>query len=70
MKRQVAEAEAAIAELEAEQAALLEKLGDGSLDAQGMAEAGKRLKTLEFDLSKHTLAWEEAALALEELTAE
>lgn len=70
LKRQVAEAEAAIAELEAEQAALLEKLGDGSLDAQGMAEAGKRLKTLEFDLSKHTLAWEEAALALEELTAE
>ena len=70
LKRKVAEAEAAIAALEAEQAELLEKLGDGSLDAQGMAAAGKRLKALEFDLGKHTLEWEEAALALEELTAE
>ena len=70
LKRKVAEAEAAIAALEAEQVELLEKLGDGSLDAQGMAVAGKRLKALEFDLGKHTLEWEEAALALEELTAE
>lgn len=70
LKRKVAEAEAAIAALEAEQTELLEKLGDGSLDAQGLAAAGKRLKALEFDLGKHTLEWEEAALALEELTAE
>jgi hypothetical protein len=48
----------------------LEKLGDGSLDAQGLAAAGKRLKALEFDLGKYTLEWEEAALALEELTAD
>ena len=70
LKRKVAEAEAAIAKLEAEQATILESLGDGSLDAQGMAEAGKRLKALEFDLGKLTMEWEEAALALEELSAE
>jgi ATP-binding cassette subfamily F protein 3 len=70
LKRKVAEAEAAIAKLEEEQAAILESLGDGSLDAQGMAEAGKRLKALEFDLGKFTMEWEEAALALEELSAE
>lgn len=70
LKRKVAEAEAAIAKLEAEQATILESLGDGSLDAQGMAEAGKRLKALEFDLGKLTMEWEEAALALEEFSAE
>ncbi len=70
LKRKVAEAEAAIAALEAEQATILESLGDGSLDAQGMAEAGKRLKVLEFDLGKQTMEWEEAALALEALSAE
>lgn len=70
LKRKVAEAEAAIAALEAEQATILESLGDGSLDAQGMAEAGKRLKALEFDLGKQTMEWEEAALALEALSAE
>lgn len=70
LKRKVAEAEAAIAALEAEQASILESLGDGSLDAQGMAEAGKRLKALEFDLGKQTMEWEEAALALEALSAE
>lgn len=70
LKRKVAEAEAAISALEAEQATILESLGDGSLDAQGMAEAGKRLKALEFDLGKQTMEWEEAALALEALSAE
>lgn len=70
LKRKVAEAEASIAALEAEQATILESLGDGSLDAQGMAEAGKRLKALEFDLGKQTMEWEEAALALEALSAE
>jgi hypothetical protein len=35
-----------------------------------MAEAGKRLKALEFDLGKQTMEWEEAALALEALSAE
>ena len=70
LKRKVAEAEAAIVALEAEQATILESLGDGSLDAQGMAEAGKRLKALEFDLGKQTMEWEEAALALEALSAE
>lgn len=70
LKRRVETAEAAIAKLEAEQEELTAKLGDGSLDAQGMAEAGKRLRDLQFDLSKVTLEWEEAALALEELTAE
>lgn len=70
LKRKVAEAEAAITALEAEQATILESLGDGSLDAQGMAEAGKRLKALEFDLGKQTMEWEEAALALEALSAE
>jgi ATP-binding cassette subfamily F protein 3 len=70
LKRKVAEAEAVIAALEAEQATILESLGDGSLDAQGMAEAGKRLKALEFDLGKQTMEWEEAALALEALSAE
>jgi hypothetical protein len=70
LKRKVAEAEAAIAALEEEQAKILESLGEGSLDAQGMAEAGKRLKALEFDLGKRTMEWEEAALALEELSAE
>lgn len=70
LKRKVAEAEAAIAALEEEQATILAALEAGTLDAQGMAEAGKRLKALEFDLGKHTMEWEEYALALEELTAE
>ena len=62
-----AEAEAAIAKLEAEQAELTARLGDGSLDAQGLADAGKRLRALQFDLGKRSLEWEEAATALEAL---
>lgn len=68
LKRKVAEAEAAIAQLEAEQAELTARLGDGSLDAQGLANAGKRLRALQFDLGKLSLEWEEAATALEALT--
>lgn len=68
LKRKVAEAEAAIAQLEAEQAELTARLGDGSLDAQGLADAGKRLRALQFDLGKLSLEWEEAATALEALT--
>ncbi len=68
LKRRVAEAEAAIAKMEAEQAALTESLGNGTLDAQGLAAAGKRLRALQFDLAKVSLEWEEAALALEELS--
>ena len=70
LKRKVAEAEAAIAAMEAEQAELTERLGDGSLDAQGLAEAGKRLRALQFDLAKRSLEWEEWATALEDLSAE
>lgn len=70
LKRKVAETEAAIAALEAEQADLLGQLEEGSLDAQGMATVGKRLKALEFDLGKQTLLWEEYATALEELTSD
>ncbi len=65
LKRRVADAESAIAKLEEEQAQLTEALGDGSLDAAGLAETGKRLRQIEFDLSKLSLEWEEAALALE-----
>ena len=67
LKRRVAEAEAAIAKLEAEQAELTEALGNGTLDAQGLADAGKRLRALQFDLAKLSLEWEEAATALEAL---
>ena len=67
LKRRVAEAEADIARLEAEQAELTAALGDGSLDAQGLAEAGKRLRAILFDLGKRSLDWEEAATALEAL---
>ena len=67
LKRRVAEAEADIARLEAEQAELTAALGDGSLDAQGLAEAGKRLRAIQFDLGKRSLDWEEAATALEAL---
>lgn len=67
LKRRVADAEAAIAKLEAEQAELTEALGNGTLDAQGLADAGKRLRALQFDLAKHSLEWEEAATALEAL---
>ena len=70
LKRKVAETEAAIAALEAEQGTILAALEAGSLDAQGLADAGKRLKALEFDLGKQTQLWEEYALALEELTSE
>ena len=70
LKRKVAETEAAIAALEAEQGTILAALEAGSLDAQGLADAGKRLKVLEFDLGKQTQLWEEYALALEELTSE
>ncbi len=65
LKKRVADAETAIAKLEEEQAALTDKLGDGSLDAAGLAETGKRLRQIEFDLAKLTLEWEEAATALE-----
>ncbi len=67
LKRRVAEAEAAIAKMEAEQDELTEALGNGTLDAQGLADAGKRLRALQFDLAKMTLEWEEAATALEAL---
>ena len=67
LRRQVEAAEAAIAALEAEQSALTAALGDGSLDAQGLADAGKRLRAIQFDLAKRTLEWEEAAEALERL---
>ncbi len=68
LKRRVETAEAAIAKLEAEQEALTAQLGDGTLDAQGLADAGKRLRALQFDLAKLTLEWEEAATALEALS--
>lgn len=67
LKKRVAEAETRIAKLEAEQTALTASLGDGSLDAAGLAEAGKRLRALQFDLGKASLEWEEAATALEAL---
>lgn len=67
LKRRVADAEAAIAKLEAEQAELTEALGNGTLDAQGLTDAGKRLRALQFDLAKLSLEWEEAATALEAL---
>lgn len=67
LKRRVADTEAAIAKLEAEQAELTEALGNGTLDAQGLADAGKRLRALQFDLAKLSLEWEEAATALEAL---
>ena len=70
LKRRVADAEAAIAKLEAEQTALTASLGDGSLDAQGLAAAGKRLRAIQFDLGKLSLEWEEAATALEALQAD
>ena len=67
LKRRVADTEAAIAKLEAEQAELTEALGNGTLDAQGLADAGKRLRALQFDLAKLSPEWEEAATALEAL---
>ena len=70
LRRRVETAEAAIAKLESEQEALTAALGDGTLDAQGLADAGKRLRAIQFDLAKLTLEWEEAATALEALTAE
>lgn len=69
LKRKVAEAEAAIATLEAEQADLTARLAEGSLDPKGMADAGKRLKDIQFELNDLTRDWEAAATALEELTA-
>jgi ATP-binding cassette subfamily F protein 3 len=66
LKKAVELAETTIAKLEEEQAQITERLGDGSLDAAGLAQAGKRLREIEFDLSKWTLQWEESALALEE----
>jgi ATP-binding cassette subfamily F protein 3 len=68
LKKAVETAEATIAKLEEEQAQITDSLGDGSLDANGLAEAGKRLRQIEFELSKWTLQWEEAALALEAFT--
>ncbi len=65
LKKRVTDAETAIGKLEEEQATLTEKLGDGTLDANGMAETGKRLRQIEFDLAKLSLEWEEAAMALE-----
>ncbi len=65
LKKRVADSESAIAKLEEEQATLTDKLGDGSLDAAGLAETGKRLRQIEFDLAKLSLEWEEAATALE-----
>lgn len=70
LRRRVEAAEAAIAKLESEQEALTAALGDGTLDAQGLADAGKRLRAIQFDLAKLTLEWEEAATALEALTAD
>ncbi len=70
LKRRVETAETAIAKLEAEQASITETLGDGSLDANGLAESGKRLRQIEFDLSKLTIEWEEAATALEAFETE
>ena len=70
LRRRVETAEAAIAKLESEQEALTAALGDGTLDAQGLADAGKRLRAIQFDLAKLTLEWEEAATALEALTAD
>lgn len=67
LKRRVADTEAAIAKLEAEQAELTEALGNGTLDAQGLADTGKRLRALQFNLAKLSLEWEEAATALEAL---
>lgn len=69
LKRKVAEAEASIATLEAEQADLTARLAEGSLDPKGMADAGKRLKDIQFELNDLTRDWEAAATALEELTA-
>ena len=69
LKRKVAEAEASIAALEAEQADLTARLAEGSLDPKGMADAGKRLKDIQFELNDLTRDWETAATALEELTA-
>lgn len=69
LKRKVAEAEASIAALEAEQADLTARLAEGSLDPKGMADAGKRLKDIQFELNDLTRDWEAAATALEELTA-
>ena len=69
LKRKVAEAEAAIAALEAEQADLTARLAEGSLDPKGMADAGKRLKDIQFELNDLSRDWEAAATALEELTA-
>ncbi len=68
LKRKVSEAEAAIAKLEAEEATLTEQLADPSIDPAQRAEAGKRLKELQFELNTLTLDWEAAATALEELS--
>lgn len=65
LKKAVELAETTIAQLEEEQSQITASLGDGSLDANGLAAAGKRLRQIEFDLAKWTLQWEEAALALE-----
>ncbi len=67
LKRKVAEAEAAIAKLEEEEATLTERLVDPSLGPTQRAEAGKRLKDLQFELNTLTQDWEAAATALEEL---
>ncbi len=70
LKKRVTTAETAIAKLEEEQTLLTQKLTDGTLDAPGLAETGKRLRQIEFDLAKLTLEWEEAATALETFEAE
>ena len=67
LKKRVSQAETAIAALEAEQEQLTDALGNGTLDANGLAETSKRLRAIQFDLGKLTLEWEEAAMALEEL---
>lgn len=70
LKRKVAEAEALIAKLEEEQTALTEQLSNGTLDAQGFADAGKRLREVQFELGKASLEWEAVATQLEALEAE
>ena len=69
LEREVAKLEKAIEKGEEEKALLIEQLSSSTSSSSGgtvdYAGIQKRLKELDYDISKATIAWEETASALE-----
>ncbi len=65
LKERSATAVKRVETLEAEQAAMLAKLGAGQATSEEMASFGRRLKELPAEIEQATAAWEAAELAIE-----